>query len=152
MVAGAQPSSEAPAPTPGYERLSASAVRVPSLDLRIELSGTLTPSELIIGTDITVPYGVLQSLPEGTEIVRRVELSEISPPLTLEATGGGGGSAVESGVFGARNFTSYDVRTPLTVGQRVRITALVTLGEPIPVSSEIPLSVELVVEPRRDLP
>lgn len=152
FVASEQPSPQVPTPVLGYERLSASAVRVPSLDLTIELSGTLTPSELIIGTDIALPYEALQSFPEGTEIVRKVELSEFSSPLVLEAKGGGGGSAVENGVFGARNFTSYSVRTPLTVGQRVRITALVTVGQSIPVSGEIRLSVELVVEPTTDLP
>lgn|SRR5574341_141626 len=131
----------------GYELLSSSKVKIPELDLTVEVSGRLTQSRLDINTDISVPVDFLTAVPiTDMSIVQDVKISALSLPLTLEPDWGGGGSGVENGMFGASGTQTYLVKTPLTPGQKVQITVLVTFGERVPVKGAIPLTINLVVE------
>jgi hypothetical protein len=141
--------TESPTIEVAYEKLSPSKIRIPSIDLTVELSGRLTQSTLDIDISISVPVGFLTVFPANTEpsIIQEEKLSTLSLPLNLEFYGGGGGSGTENGIFGAGGTTSYHVKTPLTVGQKIKITELITFSKYINVKGAIPLTIELIVEP-----
>jgi hypothetical protein len=145
---------ETPTVEVAYEKLSPSKIRIPDIDLTVELSGRLTQSVLDINTDISIPVGYLTVFPANTEpsIIQEVKLSVLSLPLNLEPYGGGGGSGVENGIFMAGSTQSYHVKTPLTPGQKIRITVLVTFSEYINVKVAIPLTIELIVVPTSTTP
>ncbi len=132
----------------GYERLSPSKVRVPQLNLTVEVSGKLTPTRLDISMDISVPVDFLTAIPLNTDkpIVNDPEISAMSLPLILERKSGGGGSGVENNIFMAGGTQSYRVKTPLTPGDKVQFSLLVSFGEQVPFRGAIPLTVDLVVE------
>ena len=132
-----------------YEKLSPSKIRIPSIELTVELSGRLTPSILDIEISISVPVGFLTVFPANTEpaLIKEEELSTLSFPLKLEYYRSGGGSGPENGLYKARGTTSYYVKTPLTIGQKINITELVTFSEYVNVKGAIPLTIELIVEP-----
>ena len=41
---------------------------------------------------------------------------------------------------------SYRVKTPLTLGEKVQISGVVSFGDPVPLKGVIPFTIELVVE------
>ncbi|MGA9398414.1 MAG: hypothetical protein WBV22_09180 [Anaerolineaceae bacterium] len=145
---------ETPTVQVAYERLSPSRIRIPDIDLTVELSGRLTQSVLDINTDISVPVGFLTVFPVNTEpsIIQEVKLSRLSFPLNYELYGGGGGSGVDNGIFMTGGTQSYRIKTPLTPGQKVQVTVLVTFSKYINVKIAIPLTIELIVEPTSIVP
>lgn len=140
---------ETPTVPVNYEKLSPSKIRVLDINLTFELSGRLTQSALNINNDISVPVGFLTVFPANTEpsIIQEFKLSALSLPLNLEPFGGGGGGATENGIFTTGSTQSYRVKTPLTVGQKIQVTMLLTFSKYINVKGAIPLTIELIVEP-----
>lgn len=139
-----------PSPTAEpYQRLSPSQVRVPGLNLNLELSGRLTQATLNLDLHIVAPQALLTLFPQNVEpsFIQEMRLAQLSMPLVLEPFGGGGGGGAEAGMV--RNTISqlYRVKSPLFPGQRVQLTVLVTLHERLPLRATIPLTVELTVEP-----
>jgi hypothetical protein len=145
---------ETPIVQVAYERLSPSRIRIPDIDLTVELSGRLTQSVLDINTDISVPVGFLTIFPVNTEpsIIQEVKLSRLSFPINYELYGGGGGSGVVNGIFITGGTQSYRIKTPLTPGQKVQVTVFVTFSKYINVKIAIPLTIELIVEPTSIVP
>jgi len=141
-------------PEVAYERLSPSRIRIPEIDLTLEVSGKLTESVLIICTDIAVPVGFLAVFPANTEpsIIKEVELSALSLPLQLEPDWGGGGSGVDNGMFMAGGTQTYRVKTALVPGQEIEITVTATFSEYVGLSISVPLSIHLIVEPTSSTP
>jgi len=132
-----------------YESLSPSKIRISDINLTVEASGRLTQSILNIDTNITVPASFLSTLPLGgeTPIISEVKLSEMSTPLALELSGGGGGAGTENGIFMAGGTQTYTVRTPLIVGQKIRFVVMISFSEYVNVDLQIPLTIDLIVQP-----
>jgi hypothetical protein len=145
---------ETPAVQANYEKLSPSKIRIPEIDLTFELSGRLTQSVLDINNNISVPASYLTIFPANTEpyFIQEFKLSTLSLPLNLEPSGGGGGAGTENGIFMTGGTQSYQVKTPLTVGQKIQITMLLTFNEYVNVKGVIPLTIELIVEPTSTTP
>ncbi len=137
-------------PTPAaYEMLSPSKIKFPDINLTVEVSGALTQSTLDVNTNITIPVAFMSALPMGdqTPIFKETKIVYMSTPLKLQRVGGGGGGGSENGMLTMGGGESYQVHTPLTIGQKVRLKIAVAFSEYIKNGMQVPFTLDLTVAP-----
>jgi hypothetical protein len=132
-----------------YETLSPEKVRIsiPTTDSTLELSGRVTPSTLILTIDTSIPASTADN--ERIFIydplaVKGDIVSDSLQPITFEFFGGGGGSGTENGRAWGSDNLSFNVKTPLVIGQKIKVSIPITFDPKIN-EPEILLTIELTV-------
>lgn len=129
-----------------YEFLSPFMIRNKAKTMTFEVSATLTQTTFQFRVDALVPPEFEFSYPDYIypDIYKSLELS-FSPSLEIEQIGGGGGSETVDGAFSLNTERDYQIKSPITIGQNIHLTAIISFGEFTGIRDPVPFEMVLTV-------
>ena len=137
-----QPTSEN-----NYQIISPSKIQ--KGDITYEASGKITKADFEFRKDGNgaLPPNYPPEI-NNTNLVSNVKFTFSDPRsnLNLESNGGGGGGGAIDGLLKVNQEFDYRVNTPLTKGQNIRLTAIVTFAEYTGITTPVLFELDLVVE------